>query len=265
MEHAFDRDYWNQHWQRDDLPPAPVSSPPDRWASTNALPAHPVLERMKDLVPGAVLDVGCGAGVEARWLAAHDWRVIGVDISAGALARAAQGAQALEPSRRPDWVEADALSFTPGQTFDLVTTFYAHPTIAQLDFYEHIAQWVVPGGTLLIVGHLAHGEAQHHGKAQHRGEAQHHGGALGHDHGTGRGHPRDGQGEDREPPVEATATAAAITARFPSPAWEVVFSEEAPRVVSMPHGGQRELQDVVVRLRRAASTPIPSAPSGGSA
>ena len=35
-----------------------------------------------------------------------------------------------------------------------ITTHYAHPDIPQLAFYERIAAWVGPGGTLLIVGHL---------------------------------------------------------------------------------------------------------------
>ena len=52
-----------------------------------------------------------------------------------------------------EWVEADLGVWDPGTRFDLVTTHYAHPAMPQLDFYERIAGWVAPGGTLLVVGH----------------------------------------------------------------------------------------------------------------
>ena len=42
-----------------------------------------------DLNPGSALDLGCGEGDDAIWLAHHGWRVTAVDVSPTALARAA--------------------------------------------------------------------------------------------------------------------------------------------------------------------------------
>ena len=119
-------------------------------------PPNPYLAReISGLVPGTALDAGCGAGAEAIWLASHGWQVTAADISSEALARAAERAAAAGgwPSAC-EWVEADLSVWEPGTRFDLVTTHYAHPAMPQLEFYDRIAGWVAPGGTLLIVGHL---------------------------------------------------------------------------------------------------------------
>jgi hypothetical protein len=62
---------------------------------------------------------------------------------------------------------------------------------------------------------------------------------------TGHGHAHDASG----PPAEASATAAAVTARFDPDVWEVVTAEESHREMA---GGDRAttLHDVVVRARR---------------
>ena len=56
---------------------------------------------------------------------------------------------------RVQWVRADLSVWEPESTYDLVTTHYAHPAMPQLDFYDRIASWVTPGGTLLIGAGLA--------------------------------------------------------------------------------------------------------------
>lgn len=167
-----------------------------------------------DLVPGTALDAGCGAGAEAIWLASHGWQVTAVDISPEALAGARVRALACGVSEPVRWIEADLSSWEPGTRFDLVTTHYAHPAMPQLEFYDRIARWVTPGGTLLVVGHL-----------------------LTHD---------AAESESR-PPVEASATSAAITAGLDETAWEVVTAEECSRTLS-GHAGL--LHDVVVRAAR---------------
>jgi 2-polyprenyl-3-methyl-5-hydroxy-6-metoxy-1,4-benzoquinol methylase len=55
--------------------------------------------------PGRVLDVGCGEGADAIWLARQGWEVTGVDISAVALQRAATAATAADVT--VDWICAD--------------------------------------------------------------------------------------------------------------------------------------------------------------
>jgi SAM-dependent methyltransferase len=140
MAHEFDHDFWEQHWQQR--------------GSMGSSPPNPYLAReLGDLPPGTALDAGCGAGAEAIWLAAHGWQVTAADISAGALARAADRAAASTAAERIHFVEADLGVWSPGTRFDLVTTHYAHPAMPQLEFYDRIADWVALGGTLLVVGH----------------------------------------------------------------------------------------------------------------
>ena len=118
-------------------------------------PPNPYLARETGgLTPGTALDAGCGGGAEAIWLASHGWQVTAADISPEALARAAERAAARGAPERLQWVEADLSVWSPGTQFDLVMTHYAHPAMSQLEFYDRIAGWVAPGGTLLIVGHL---------------------------------------------------------------------------------------------------------------
>jgi hypothetical protein len=110
--------------------------------------------------------------------------------------------------------------WVPGRQFDLVTTHYAHPAMPQLDFYDRLAGWVAPGGTLLIVGHLH----------------------------TGSGH--DDHGHGGHPPEEASATAAAVTVRLDPREWQVVTAEETHRAHAGHGGGEAHLHDVVVRATR---------------
>ncbi|WP_243715427.1 bifunctional 2-polyprenyl-6-hydroxyphenol methylase/3-demethylubiquinol 3-O-methyltransferase UbiG [Micromonospora sp. KC207] len=100
MTHEFDKEYWEQHWQR---------GSGDGRGYMGGNPPNPYLAReTSGLAPGTALDAGCGAGAEAIWLASRGWQVTAVDISAEALARAAQRATASDASERLRWIEADA-------------------------------------------------------------------------------------------------------------------------------------------------------------
>ncbi len=115
-------------------------------------PANPYVEReTAGLPPGTALDAGCGAGAEAALLASLGWTVTGVDISPEAIVAAQRASSAVE------WIEADLTTWHPARQFDLVTTHYAHASIPHLDLYDRLAGWVVPGGSLLIVGHADDG------------------------------------------------------------------------------------------------------------
>lgn len=46
------------------------------------------------VVPGTALDLGCGEGGDALWLARRGWRVTGLDISPTAIGRARDAAVA---------------------------------------------------------------------------------------------------------------------------------------------------------------------------
>ncbi|GLZ03342.1 methyltransferase [Actinomadura sp. NBRC 104412] len=109
------------------------------------------------LEPGTALDVGCGEGADAIWLAGRGWRVTGVDISAVALRRAAGHAAEAGVGDRVAWRRHDlSRSFPPG-SFDLVTVHFLHSP-ADLPVgrvLRSAAAAVAPGGTLLVAGHAA--------------------------------------------------------------------------------------------------------------
>jgi SAM-dependent methyltransferase len=218
MTQMFDNEYWDQVWQGDRAADMATGQPNPH-----------LVQEVGDLPTGTALDAGCGAGAEAIWLATRGWQVTAADIAAAALVRAAERAAASGAAEQVQWVQADLSTWDPDTRYDLVTTHYAHPAMPQLAFYERIAAWVAPAGTLLIVGHL------------HQDAA----GGDGHDH----AHEHGGDG----PPASATATAAAITARLDPADWEVVAARESHRPLSGDEGqeGHRvTLHDVVVRATR---------------
>jgi SAM-dependent methyltransferase len=235
VEMDFDKDYWDEHWEQ-----RPHHAPG----------AHPYLGReISGLKPGTALDAGCGAGAEAVWLATQGWQVTAADIAPEALARAAERAAGAGLAGRVRFVEADLTAWAPATRFDLVTTHYAHPAMAQLDFYERIGAWVAPGGTLLIVGHLHAPDAAGHGHHPPGGHG--HQPPAGHTHQPPAGeehHPP--AGHEHQPPAEASVTLADVTARFDGAGWEVVTAEEHRRAVTAPDGREVPLRDVVVRATR---------------
>lgn len=109
------------------------------------------------LTPGTALDLGCGEGGDALWLAAHGWTVTAIDISATALAVGAAEAEHAGVAERIDWVRADLSTWQPSAEFDLVTSAFLHsPVELPRDaVLRRAASAVAPGGRLLVVGHGA--------------------------------------------------------------------------------------------------------------
>ena len=103
--------------------------------------------------PGRALDVGCGEGADAIWLARRGWQVTGVDVSEVALERAA--ARARDEGVTVEWVHADVAMSPPSPGgHDLVSVQY--PALKHSPGDEAIRALlgaVAPGGTLLVVGH----------------------------------------------------------------------------------------------------------------
>ncbi|MBZ6227367.1 SAM-dependent methyltransferase [Streptomyces olivaceus] len=107
------------------------------------------------LAPGAALDLGCGEGADAVWLASRGWRVTGVDISATALERAAAHAAEAGVGDRVAWERHELGQSFPEGSFDLVSAQYLQSPVAldQQTVLRAAARAVASGGTLLLVLH----------------------------------------------------------------------------------------------------------------
>ena len=132
----------------------------ERYQATDALwsgrPNTQLVREAADLPPGTALDVGCGEGADAIWLAERGWQVTAVDFARTALERGRAHAETLgsEVAGRIRWVHADVTAQLPGDGYDLVSAQFMHlPEPARRDLYARLAAAVAPGGTLLIVGH----------------------------------------------------------------------------------------------------------------
>lgn len=141
-DHMFTREFWDE-----------------RYAASHRVwsgrPNARLVEHAADLTPGTALDVGCGEGADAVWLAQRGWEVTGLDLSQVALDKARRHAEDAGVADRTTWVQADLRAGDPlPGPFDLVSAFYLHVPAA--DFarvYAALADAVAPGGALLAVGH----------------------------------------------------------------------------------------------------------------
>lgn len=110
------------------------------------------------LAPGRAIDVGCGEGADAIWLARQGWTVTGVDVSPVALAKAAAHAQntGAEIAARITWRPVDlyGAEMEPLGQYALVNSQYLHmPPEARDRAVARLAAGVAPGGHLLLVSH----------------------------------------------------------------------------------------------------------------
>jgi 2-polyprenyl-3-methyl-5-hydroxy-6-metoxy-1,4-benzoquinol methylase len=127
----------------------------DRLWSGNPNPQ--LVAEATDLDPATALDVGCGEGADAIWLASRGWQVTAVDVSQVALRRGAEQAERIsrEVAKRLTWEQADVSTWDPApRQFDLVTAQFMYlppPDLKAL--HARLAAAVRPGGSLLIVGH----------------------------------------------------------------------------------------------------------------
>lgn len=108
-----------------------------------------------DLAPGRALDLGCGEGADAVWLARQGWRVTGTDISKVALGRAAEHAADAGVGDRVDWQRHDFSESFPEGEYDLVSACFLHSygDFPRARILRRAAAAVAPGGVLLVVGH----------------------------------------------------------------------------------------------------------------
>jgi SAM-dependent methyltransferase len=117
--------------------------------------------------PARALDLACGEGRNAAWLAERGWHVTGVDFSRVGLGKA----RALTEARgvRAEWIAADLLEYRPEPAaFDLVIVFYLQvPASDRAPILRSAAGAVAPGGTFLLVVHDSANIDHGHGGPQH--------------------------------------------------------------------------------------------------
>lgn len=176
------------------------------------------------LGPGrTALDVGCGEGADALWLASRGWEVTGIDLSTVAIARAkaSGGVQNLNAQ----FYVSDALDYAKQapQSFDLVTVFFLHSRDEEqrAATMRVIPKFVAPGGQLLVVSHAAMPPWSRH----------HH-----HEDGSPR------------PTLDITAKSEVAALGLDSE-WQIQMAEEIERPATGPDGEEAHLRDAVVLAR----------------
>ena len=176
-----------------------------------------VLEQVTGLTPGRALDLGCGEGGDAIWLAGSGWQVTAVDISAVALQRAAEDAAAAGVAERISFVEADlAHDFPPGE-FELVSAPFLQTVLEfpRALVLQRAAAAVAPGGLLVIVEHAA-------------------------------GPPWSEHRHDHFP----TAAETFASLELPESGWQVLRVDVRERTATGPDGQAAPLLDNVIAVRR---------------
>jgi SAM-dependent methyltransferase len=130
-----------------------------RYAESNRVWSGRVNVRLAEVVsplePGHALDLGCGEGADACWLAERGWTVVAVDISDTALQRAAAAAQAKGLGDRIEFAQHDLSDGFPDGTYDLISAQFLHSMIPfdRPRLLRRAVAAVRPGGLLVIVDH----------------------------------------------------------------------------------------------------------------
>jgi SAM-dependent methyltransferase len=134
------RDDWDRHYARTE----------SLWGAT---PNRFLVAEATGLAPGRALDLACGEGRNAIWLAERGWQVVGIDFSEVAVAKGRR--RAADEGVDVDLRVGDLLDFEPEeQAYDLVLVLYLHvPADERRIVLARAADAVAPAGTFLLVGH----------------------------------------------------------------------------------------------------------------
>lgn len=184
-------------------------------------PNDSLVKTALNLKAGTALDVGCGEGADAIWLAKRGWQVTAVDISGVALKRAMDRAtqSGEEFANRIKWVQADLMESVPADgSYDLVCTLFMHLLTAQRNvLFPKLADLVAPGGSLLIVGH----------------------------------HPSDLETSAKRPQTpDLFYTASEVAALLQPGQWQIVVEAADPRVAKGRDGEDVTVHDAILHALR---------------
>lgn len=177
-----------------------------------------------DLPAGRALDLGCGEGGDAVWLAKRGWHVTAVDISETAIQRAAELVAERGVRDLVEFERHDLSDSFPAGTYDLVSAQFLHSTVRleRPQILRNAAQALAPGGVLVIVDH---------------GAVPPWATKVPHDH----------------PFPSADEVIGGLD--LPAAEWERVRVESVDREVTLPDGRHGTIQDNVIVLRRRVGPP----------
>jgi SAM-dependent methyltransferase len=210
--HMFGADFWDERYR----------SAGRVWSGD---PNPQLVAEVTGWPPGLALDVGCGEGADAIWLAQAGWTVVGTDISGVALERAARHAGDTGPAAaaRIEWRQADLLAQPPeADSFDLVSAqFIQLPPETRVPLFAALAAAVRDGGMLLIVGH----------------------------------HPSDLEAGVPRPPMPELFYTPEEIARPLDGSWTVRTCAARPRRATIPDGAEVTIHDTVLAAVRGSGPP----------
>lgn len=120
---------------------------------------------VETLAPGRALDIACGEGRNAVWLATRGWTVTGVDFASVGLTKAER--LAADHGVTGEWIEADVTTWASPTPFDLVIVFYLQlPASARRPALSGAVRALDVDGTFLLVAHDLANLTEGHGGPQ---------------------------------------------------------------------------------------------------
>ena len=108
---------------------------------------------VQDLKPGKALDIACGEGRNAIWLAERGWDVTAIDFSDVAIEKGRQ--IAVKRGANVNWMTEDVCSWRlPKHEFDLVAVLYLHTDSKERQqWLDNVINSVKPSGTFIYIAH----------------------------------------------------------------------------------------------------------------
>ncbi len=134
------KDRWNERYAGSELV----------WS---ALPNRVLARESETLKPGKVLDVACGEGRNAIWLAEQGWEVTAIDFSDEGVAKGRKIAE--KKGVKVDWIVEDVSTWKlPESEYDLVVLLYLHTDPAERGrWLTNVIGAVKKAGTFIYIGH----------------------------------------------------------------------------------------------------------------
>lgn len=134
-----------------------------------APPTPLVMETAARLSPGKALDLACGAGRNALWLAERGWSVTAVDAAPTAIEilRGRADERGLKIDAIVADLEKDEFTIAPARWDLIAMCYYLQPNL-----FEPAKRGLVPGGILISIVHIAEPGEEPSGHRLRPGELQ---------------------------------------------------------------------------------------------